>query len=299
MAAGCASRTGAAAFDSWEKKEIVENISRITPGLKLEDEAHEALEWPSLPLRTSRTWSMKALVKQMLRSRGLIVKKLPVDNIEETLRQLFTAVDINCVIDAGAHFGEYGRWLREIGYTGRIISFEPVRASYERLRESAKGDASWMTNNLALGRGNASLEINVPDYSVFASFLDATKYCNEQFGEESTAGAKETVKVVTLDSMFAQCVSGLGVPRVYLKLDTQGYDLEVIGGASASLPSIRALQSEVSVKPIYEGMPNWVDAIGVYKSLGYEVTGLYPVNRDKNMSVIEFDCVMRRSDSAN
>ena len=277
----------------------MEITSRITPGLELEDEARQALEWPFLPPRTSRTWTLKALVKQMLRSRGLIVKKLPVDNIEETLRQLFAALDINCVIDAGAHFGEYGQWLREIGYTGRIISFEPVRASYERLRERAKGDASWMTNNVALGRGSASLEINVPNYSVFASFLDPTRYCNEQFGEESTAGNKETVKVVTLDSMFAQCVSGLRAPRVYLKLDTQGYDLEVIGGASASMPSILALQSEVSVKPIYEGMPNWVDAIGLCKSLGYEVTGLYPVNRDNNMSVIEFDCVMRRTDPAN
>jgi FkbM family methyltransferase len=273
----------------------VEVFSRTAAGLELEDAQPKKLERPIRHLGPTRNWSLKAMVKQMLRSRGLIVKKLPVDNIEETLRQLFSVLNINCVIDAGAHFGEYGQWLREIGYTGRIVSFEPVRDSYQRLCDNAKGDGSWMTYNLALGRNRTSLEINVPDYSVFASFLGATKYCNEEFGEESTAGIKETVQVVTLDSLFAHSVSGLRVPRVYLKMDTQGYDLEVLGGASASMPSILALQSEVSVKPIYEGMPNWTDAIGVCKSLGYEVSGLYPVNRDKNMSVIEFDCVMHKT----
>lgn len=277
----------------------MEVYSRTAAGLELEVTPPKNLDRPVRDLRSTRPWSLKAMVKQMLRSRGLIVKKLPVDNLEETLRELFSVLKINCVIDAGAHFGEYGQWLREIGYTGRIVSFEPVRDSYEHLCANAKGDASWMTYNLALGRASASLQINVPDYSVFASFLGATKYCNEEFGVESTAGVKETVKVVTLDSLFAHTVSGLRAPRVYLKMDTQGYDLEVLGGASVSMPNILALQSEVSVKPIYEGMPNWTDAIGVCKSLGYEVSGLYSVNRDKNLSVIEFDCVMHRTNTAN
>lgn len=279
--------------------------SRVTAGLELKNEPRWSkklerapvplLERPSSPLHAPRTWTMKGMLKEALRSRGLVLKKLPIDNLEETLRQLFAALRINCVIDAGAHFGEYGQRLREIGYTGRIVSFEPVRASYERLCETAKGDPAWMCFNLALGSSSKDLEINVPGYSVFASFLGSTKYCNEQFGEESTAGIKETVKVVTLDSLFNQAISGLNGPRVYLKLDTQGYDLEVIKGAPVSMPSILGLQSEVSVKPIYEGMPNWIDAIGACKSLGYEVTGLYPVNRDKNMFVIEFDCVMHRT----
>lgn len=238
------------------------------------------------------------MVKQMLRSQGLVVKKLPIDNLEEMLRQLLSALKINCVIDVGAHFGEYGQSLREIGYTGRIVSFEPVHGSYERLCAAAKGDKAWTTYNVALGRSSTTLEINVPDFSSFASFLGSTQYCSEEFGAESTVGIKETVKVVTLDSMFGQALAGLRTPHVYLKMDTQGYDLEVLGGASGSLPSILGLQSEVSLKPIYEGMPTWTDAIDVYKSLGYEVSGLYPVNRDKNMSVIEFDCLMHRAGTA-
>jgi len=253
----------------------------------------------NLTQRPSRSWSLKTMVKQMLRSQGLVVKKLPIDNLEEMLRQLLTTLNVNCVLDVGAHFGEFGESLREIGYTGRIVSFEPVRGSYERLCAAAKGDGAWTTYNVALGRSSASLEINVPDFSSFASFLGATKYCNDEFGTESTGGIKETVKVVTLDSMFGQALAGLRTPHVYLKMDTQGYDLEVLGGASSSLPSILGLQSEVSLKPIYEGMPTWTDAIEVYKSLGYEVSGLYPVNRDKNMSVVEFDCLMHRVIATN
>jgi hypothetical protein len=85
-----------------------------------------------------------------------------------------------------------------------------------------------------------------------------------------------------------------GFQRPYLKLDTQGHDLEVIRGAGDTLSStILALQTEASVIGIYQGMPGYIQAIQVLNERGFEITTLQPVARDRLLRVVEFDCVMR------
>ena len=76
-------------------------------------------------------------------------------------------------------------------------------------------------------------------------------------------------------------------------MDTQGYDLEVFKGASNSLSRIVALQSELSVKAIYDGMPGYLDTLAVYSDNGYLPSGLYPVSRNKDgLSLLEVDAVL-------
>jgi hypothetical protein len=80
-----------------------------------------------------------------------------------------------------------------------------------------------------------------------------------------------------------------------LKLDTQGWDLEVLRGADACISRIGAVQSEVSLKAIYKGMPSFIEAITEWNRLGFEITGMFPVSRDtNNLAIVEFDCVMAR-----
>src|SRR5437763_15477036 len=74
---------------------------------------------------------------------------------------LFPHFGINCVVDVGAHFGEYGTLLREGGYRGPIVSFEPVEASFRELQRSSAGDANWITYCCALGELNGSMTMNV------------------------------------------------------------------------------------------------------------------------------------------
>jgi hypothetical protein len=82
---------------------------------------------------------------------------------------------------------------------------------------------------------------------------------------------------------------------VFLKMDTQGFDLQVFAGAKRSLPKVLALQSEISIQPIYEGVPEYLEALEVYTKAGFVISGLYPVSRDKDtLALIELDCVMRR-----
>ena len=56
------------------------------------------------------------------------------------------------------------------------------------------------------------------------------------------------------------------------------------------------MQSEISLKAIHEGMPDYLTALAEFRNLGFEITGFYPISRDKKtLAVIEYDCVLIRS----
>jgi hypothetical protein len=99
--------------------------------------------------------------------------------------------------------------------------------------------------------------------------------------------------------VYDELVAGLDDPRVYLKLDTQGYDLEAFAGAGDRIKQVVGMQSEVSSVPIYDGMPRLTEQIAVYEDAGFELTGMFPVITDAaTMRIIEFDAVMVRAEEA-
>lgn len=239
--------------------------------------------------------SARHFLRQVLGKVHLHVTRTPPDTLGTYLSQLLQRLNIDCVLDVGAHFGEYGRFLRGIGFAGLIISVEPVEANFERLEREARGDGHWAVHHLALGARDGVSEINVTEGTDFTSFLSPNAYSTAEFPGSSRVVRRERVPVQRLDRFVQDCLGGAGNPRVYLKLDTQGYDLEVLRGAEGCLHRIVALQSEVSVKPIYEGQPSLTEALTHLGTLGFEVGGLYPVTRDQAGRVVEFDCVALRT----
>jgi FkbM family methyltransferase len=198
----------------------------------------------------------------------------------------------------GAHRGQYGRFLRNIGYRGKIVSFEPEPQNYARLRAIASGDARWLTVPAALGERDGEASFNVAHISTFSSFLEPSAYSFEQFGN---AGATERVIRVPmrrLDSVLDELITSADSHALFLKMDTQGYDSSVLDGAFGVLEAVRGIQTEVSVKALYEGMTSFDAAITRMTSLGFELTGLFPVTRDLELRVVEFDCVVRRVGAA-
>lgn len=211
------------------------------------------------------------------------------------LGNLFNLLGIDCVLDVGANHGQYGRMLRDFGYQGRIISFEPVAASFERLRAAAGRDRLWDVHHFALGAREEELEINVTAASDFASFLPPSEFSRQTFGPGITVDKRERVMVKRLDRIFDKIMQGASPSAIHLKMDTQGYDLEVFNGGETVIRRLASLQSELSVLPVYDGMPDYLEALSSYRRAGFEVTGIFPVSHDRTtLTVIEFDCVLRR-----
>ncbi|MDQ1704344.1 MAG: hypothetical protein QOF18_710 [Frankiaceae bacterium] len=212
----------------------------------------------------------------------------------EHLRHIINTYEINCVLDVGANTGQYGELLRGVGYRGHIVSFEPVPRVFRQLRRATVGDRRWNARRLALGRENGSLDLFVVS-GTCSSALPASRYGMDRFTK--LAEPKQvTVPVRRLDEILAEVLpSGLADPRVLLKLDTQGYDLEAFAGLGDGVRQVVALQSELAQVPIYEGMPTMQQSLDVFQAAGYEITGLFPVTRDpRTARVLEFDCVMVR-----
>jgi FkbM family methyltransferase len=206
------------------------------------------------------------------------------------LRHLFGELRVNCVLDVGAQHGVYGRWLRSNGYGGTIISFEPVSTSYDRL--AAACDPRWRAVRCAIGSEDGESEIRVARLSQLSSFRTRNSFSQDEFGSAMETVATETVTVRRLDSLWDEYVPADA--RVYLKVDTQGWDMEVLAGLGDHRPL--ALQTEVAVQPIYDGAPSTSLSLDTLTQMGYVPSGMFPVSLDKTMRLIEFDCVAVRAD---
>lgn len=246
--------------------------------------------------------SMKLLLRSGARKLfGLsVVRFPPVDSLQGHLKTFFRETGINCIIDVGAHRGEYGKEVREIGYKGRIVSFEPVRATYEVLSRTARNDRDWQAYPYALGDEAGDREIHLYQGTVFNSFLTASDAGEKRFGRQIDSRETERVTVRRLADMFDDCIAGIDEPRVFLKMDTQGWDLRVLNGGGPVLDKLVGIQSELPVRQSYEGMVEYTDALNRYAELGFGVTGIFPVTRETDeLRVMEFDCVLIRHSVAS
>jgi FkbM family methyltransferase len=239
---------------------------------------------------------IKRSTQGIMRHFGYQVMRFPApESYDSQIGRYLQNFGVNIVLDVGAHEGEFYSQLRRAGYRGQIVSFEPVPASFERLKEVTRGDSHWRGYHVALGREVGRLNINVPDSTGFASFLQPAEFMERRFPWARWSGTNIEVPVERLDGIFDAIVEGVERPRIFLKIDTQGWDGAVIEGAGDRLKDIVGLQSEVSVIPIYEGMRSVVDSLTAYRDLGFRLVNMFPVTYDKDdVSVIEFDCIMQR-----
>jgi FkbM family methyltransferase len=233
---------------------------------------------------------MRAAVKRLVRAFGFDVVRLPAaGTMEHYLGRLLREVRPDCVVDVGARIGDYGALCRRLGFGGRIVSIEPAPSSYAALAERARRDPGWTTIHAAAGGANERRTLNVTSFSALSSFLEPSDYGAELFGERARIVGREEVELDRLDELVAP-KSGR---RLFLKVDTQGWDLEVLRGATGILPEVEALHIELAVRPVYRGAVTYLDALGELETLGFELAGLFN-GISAGCSVVELECFLTR-----
>jgi FkbM family methyltransferase len=239
---------------------------------------------------------IKSALKRVVRALGYNITTYPAgtERIEAHLSQLLPRLGVDCILDVGANRGQFGQLLRGIGYDGPIVSFEPVTTCFEQLDRAARKDRLWHVHQMALGASDCTLPIHVTASTDFSSFLVPNEYCRATFGAGPVHTATEEVRVRRLDEVLNEEPLASRATRIFLKMDTQGYDHQVFAGAADCMDRIIAVQSELSVRPVYDDTPRYLDVLQRLESAGFELTGVFPVNRDRALRVIEMDCVMAR-----
>jgi FkbM family methyltransferase len=194
--------------------------------------------------------------------------------------------EIDIVLDIGANDGRYATEIRKAGWAGKIVSFEPQPAVFERLVQRMADDTAWSGQQVGLGSVNTSLSINAYGMDVLSSFLE--KKDNDQEVRQIQVPVKrpEDIMDLVLD----------GRRRPFVKIDTQGFEMEIIRGFGSRAADIVGWQLELSVEPLYQNQPPMEEIIATMRSLGFSLWRVLPGLRDPHtLQAFELDGIFFRS----
>lgn len=183
-------------------------------------------------------------------------------------QNMFAARGVDLVLDVGAADGGYGRQLRQFGYAGQIVSFEPIAATFARLQDSIGSDAAWTARHHALGDVSGEAEINVASNSTSSSLLPMLDAHRQADARVDYVGS-ETIRIETLDGIAPELIGDGDV--TFLKVDTQGFERPVLTGGAKTLSQVVGLQLELSFVPLYEGGMLAHEAISTAYDAGFHL----------------------------
>jgi FkbM family methyltransferase len=168
------------------------------------------------------------------------------------------------VVDVGANCGQYATAIRSAGWRGRIISIEPLGDAHRQLMGLAQRDPEWrIAGRMAAGDVDAEVQINCFNDSSMSSLLLPSR---ETAGVESLELRRtETVPIRRLDDIL----KNESAERIFLKIDVQGTELDVLAGAEGMLAKVKAIQMELALRPIYQGEPSYLDVLQRLNALDF------------------------------
>ena len=183
---------------------------------------------------------------------------------------------VNLVVDVGANSGQFAGWVREIGYRGRLMSFEPLLEAHQRLSRAARRDPFWtVAPRMALGDKSEEIDIHVSGNSVSSSILPML-FTHQEAEPGSAYVQTERVQINRLDDVCQLFPED----RLLLKVDVQGYEKSVLDGAARVLNYCRAIIIEMSLVPLYEGQTSAIELWEYLVNLGFQAFDLSPGFRE-------------------
>jgi len=196
---------------------------------------------------------------------------------------------VEMVLDVGANIGTYGEELREFGYRGRIMSFEPRLEPYRQLTVQADADPLWTAYNTALGPAQDVARINLAGNGASSSLRPMTQLHVDALPTSRYHGDEE-VSVRRLDDFTDGIEGGL-----MLKLDVQGFEREVLGGAQDTLRRTAIVECELCVRELYTGQALLPELTAFFTDHGLELTALDPEFTDvATGEILAFDGIFHR-----
>ena len=181
----------------------------------------------------------------------------------------------------------------DIGYQGKVISFEPIPGIFEKLEKTAKTNPRWQTLPFALGDFDGTSSINISALDASSSILpfaqDMTGVLTDLYYTK-----QESIEVKQLDTIFKEIVSDVNA-NIFLKIDTQGFEKAVLDGAKGCLGGIRMIQIELSLQEIYKGELTMQQMISFLESQGFKLWSIEPgFYNPKTYQLLQFDGIFIR-----
>lgn len=218
---------------------------------------------------------MRKMLRKLIRRVGFdVVRYPPLHSHSGRMKRIFDFYKINLILDIGANEGQFGRSLRELGYSGKIVSFEPLCEAHQKLEMVAAADGNWIVApRMAIGRASGEVTINVAQNLESSSILPMSSL-HRDASPESRYMKTETIPINTLDIAALDHLSSTA--NIFIKIDTQGFEAEVLAGAAEALSRATVVQLEMSLVELYKGQCTYLDLIHVMADKGFVLADLAP-----------------------
>jgi FkbM family methyltransferase len=218
---------------------------------------------------------LKSLVRRTIRSLGFdLLRYNPAASNDAAFIAALSAHKVNLVFDVGANRGQFGQSLRDLGYKGRLVSFEPLSTAWNELVETSRTDPlRSVAPRVAIGGEDGETEIHIAANSKSSSILNMLD-AHLKAAPESAYVQSEQTPLRRLDTVGPEYVHADSI--LFIKIDTQGFEAQVLKGAPNLLQRAVGLHMELSFVPLYEGQPIYDEMIDQVKALGFEMWSITP-----------------------
>jgi FkbM family methyltransferase len=208
------------------------------------------------------------------------------------LREML-ARGVTSLLDVGANAGGFGYNIRKLGYRGLLLSVEPQTACRAPMLKSTSHDVKWIyLPNQGLGAEPGVMALNVSANSYSSSFLPV---------HENHTGAEPTTRAVRSENVYVNRADKILQPAILaeigaIKIDTQGFELEVLRGLGTAFANASVMLAELSAVECYTGAPTMAEVDSyITEKLGFRRVSLTPTYVDgRDGTVQQYDGIYVR-----
>jgi FkbM family methyltransferase len=237
---------------------------------------------------------LSKFVQRCARAAGFEIRRsTPTSDCMAWLLGFATAAGVTTILDIGANTGQFGSTILAAGWRHRLLSFEPLSTAHARLVETAARHPQWqVAPQTAVGARKGTAEINIAGNSQSSSLLPMLERHLTAASGSGYVGT-ETTTVIPLDEALADAAAD---ECYMLKMDVQGFETEVLRGATKTMARIAVIYTEMSLQPLYAGEAVFTDLARDIMALGYRCVGLQPGYADAaNREMLQVDGVFVRN----
>jgi len=174
---------------------------------------------------------------------------------------------ISMCFDVGANAGQTITKLVGAFPDAEVHAFEPVKKTYDLIRSRFAAYDNLTLNQLALGDHNADMDIYIPQHDTMASLVKPSDYDESQIESEQ----------VTVQTLDAYCDEHNIAIIDLLKIDAEGYDLQVLKGATKLFENqaIKLVLVELGFDPKSSYHVSFEVVHSYLANYGFDIFGIY------------------------
>jgi FkbM family methyltransferase len=192
---------------------------------------------------------------------------------------------IKSVVDIGANKGQFSLTSRRCFPGAKIFAFEPLSSAATIFNRVFKNDSNIKLYNFAIGAKKQRAEIHISNSEDSSSLLPISKLQNDIFPGTFEVRT-EIINVERLDSFIT---SKNIAKRSLLKIDVQGFEIEVLKGCHGLLNSFNFVYCECSFVELYSGQSMACDVVEFLRKEGFILKGVYNTSYNKQGLAIQAD----------